>query len=98
MSIGLLTPIALFDALGVSHGAKQIAWRRSRRNSPVGWAIHRRDAARSPAAVRSAHARASSSWSDTLIIILLWLQLALGLADHTCLDCSISTATRWSSS
>lgn len=76
--VGLLTPIALFDALGVSHGAKQllavIAGGIAGVMAIVGATllVHRR--------LFDARVRTASSTSDTLIIILLWLQLALGLA------------------
>ncbi|WP_457936314.1 respiratory nitrate reductase subunit gamma [Mesorhizobium sp. 10J20-29] len=75
--IGLLTPIALFDALGVSHGAKQIlaivAGGIAGVMAIVGGSllVHRR--------LFDARVRATSSKSDTAIIILLWIQLALGL-------------------
>jgi len=75
--IGLLTPIALFDALGISHGAKQIlaivAGGIAGVMAIVGGSllVHRR--------LFDARVRATSSTSDTLIIILLWVQLALGL-------------------
>lgn len=76
--IGLLTPIGLFDALGISHGAKQIlaivAGGIAGVMAIVGATllVHRR--------LFDARVRAASNPSDTLIIILLWLQLALGLA------------------
>jgi len=76
--VGLLTPIAIFDALGVSHGAKQllaiVAGGIAGVMAIVGASllVHRR--------LFDARVRAASSTSDTLIIILLWLQLALGLA------------------
>ena len=75
---GLLTPIAIFDALGVSHGAKQLL------AIAVGGGagiicligilmlIHRR--------LFDARIRATSSFSDTAILLLLGVQLALGLA------------------
>ena len=75
--IGLLTPIALFDALGISHGTKQIlaivAGGIAGVMAIVGGSllVHRR--------LFDARVRATSSTSDTLIIILLWIQLALGL-------------------
>ncbi|MAS03305.1 MAG: respiratory nitrate reductase subunit gamma [Ahrensia sp.] len=75
--IGLLTPIALFDMLGISHGAKQllaiIAGGIAGIMAIVGGTllVHRR--------LFDARVRATSSFSDTLIIILLWIQLALGL-------------------
>src|SRR5690606_23013465 len=75
--IGLLTPIQIFDALGISHGAKQllaiVAGGIAGVMALVGatMLIHRR--------LFDARVRAASSRSDTLIIILLWIQLFLGL-------------------
>ncbi len=76
--IGLLTPIALFDALGISHGAKQllaivaggIAGVMAIAGATL--LIHRR--------FFDPRVRANSSFSDNAIILILWLQLALGLA------------------
>jgi nitrate reductase gamma subunit len=76
--VGLLTPVAVFDALGVSHTAKQLlamtaggiagaaCW--------VGIALlaHRR--------LFDARVRNTSSVSDIAILLLLWAQLTLGLA------------------
>lgn len=76
--VGLLTPIQVFDALGVSHEAKQIlavvAGGVAGSMAIVGASllVHRR--------LFDPRVRASSSFSDTMIIILLWLQLLLGLA------------------
>lgn len=76
--IGLLTPIQLFDVVGISHGAKQIlaivAGGIAGVMAIIGATllVHRR--------LFDARVRATSSASDTLIIILLWLQLVLGLA------------------
>ena len=76
--IGLLTPIAIFDALGISHGAKQVlaivAGGIAGVMAIIGASllVHRR--------LFDPRVRANSSTSDTLIIILLWVQLALGLA------------------
>ena len=76
--VGLLTPIAIFDAIGISHGAKQllaiIAGGIAGVIAIIGATllVHRR--------LFDARVRATSSTSDTLIIVLLWLQLALGLA------------------
>lgn len=76
--VGLLTPIAVFDALGISHGAKQIL------AIVVGGAaglvclagilllLHRR--------LFDARIRATSSFADTAILVVLFLQLLLGLA------------------
>jgi nitrate reductase gamma subunit len=76
--VGLLTPIWVFDAFGISHSAKQtlaivvggIAGIIAIAGASL--LVHRR--------LFNARVRAASSTSDTLIIILLWLQLALGLA------------------
>ncbi len=76
--VGLLTPIELFDAMGISHGAKQIlaiiAGGIAGVLAIIGATllVHRR--------LFDARVRATSSFSDTTIIVLLWLQLALGLA------------------
>lgn len=76
--VGLLTPIALFDALGVSHTAKQllamIAGGIAGMMAIVGATllIHRR--------FFDPRVRAASAFSDNMIILLLWAQLALGLA------------------
>ena len=76
--VGLLTPIALFDALGVSHGAKQllamVAGGIAGVVAIIGATllIHRR--------FFDPRVRAASSFSDNMVILLLWLQLALGLA------------------
>ena len=76
--VGLLTPIELFDMVGIGHGFKQIM------AIVVGGVagvlaligatllVHRR--------FFDARVRATSSFSDNAIILLLWLQLALGLA------------------
>jgi nitrate reductase gamma subunit len=75
---GLLTPIAIWDALGVPHGAKQllamVAGGVAGVVAIIGATllIHRR--------FFDARVRAASSFSDNLVILLLWLQLALGLA------------------
>jgi nitrate reductase gamma subunit len=76
--VGLLTPIVIFDTLGISHSAKQtlavVAGGIAGTMAIIGATllVHRR--------LFDPRVRASSSTSDTLIIILLWLQLALGLA------------------
>jgi len=76
--IGLLTPIALFDALGISHGAKQllaiIAGGIAGVAAIIGATllIHRR--------FFDPRVRANSSFADNAIILILWVQLALGLS------------------
>ena len=76
--VGLLTPINVFDAIGIQHGFKQqaalivggiagvAAW--------IGATLllHRR--------LFDARIRRSSHWSDIAVLVLLWLQLSLGLA------------------
>ncbi len=75
---GLLTPIAVWDALGVPHGAKQllamVAGGIAGVIAIIGATllIHRR--------FFDPRVRAASSFSDNMVILLLWLQLALGLA------------------
>ncbi len=76
--VGLLTPIAFFDAIGISHGAKQLL------AIVVGGVagvfaligatmlVHRR--------LFDPRIRATSKFSDNAIISILWLQLVLGLA------------------
>jgi len=75
--VGLLTPIWVWDLLGVSHGAKQMV--AIILGGVAGIAgivgatllIHRR--------FFDARIRASSSFADNMIIVILWVQLALGL-------------------
>lgn len=75
--VGLLTPIAVFDTLGISHGAKQllaiVAGGTAGIAAFAGAALlaHRR--------LFDPRVRATSRPTDTLIILLLWLQLTLGL-------------------
>lgn len=75
--VGLLTPVAVFDALGISHTFKQLlamsfggvagiaCW--------IGIALlaHRR--------LLDPRIRATSSFGDIAILLLLWVQLTLGL-------------------
>lgn len=75
--IGLLTPIALFDALGISHGAKQtlaiVAGGIAGVMALVGGAMlaHRR--------LTDPRVRATSTFADTGILLLLIAQLILGV-------------------
>ena len=76
--VGLLTPIAVFEALGIPHGAKQIL------AMAVGGLagglafvgasllLHRR--------LGDPRIRRTSSFGDIAILVLLWLQLLLGLS------------------
>ncbi len=76
--VGLLTPITVWDALGVSHGAKQmlaiVAGGVAGVMCLAGGLLllHRR--------VFDARIRATSSFGDTAILALLLVQLCLGLA------------------
>lgn len=76
--VGLLTPIVIFDTLGISHSAKQtlavVAGGIAGTMAIIGATllVHRR--------LLDPRVRASSSTTDTLIIILLWIQLFLGLS------------------
>ena len=75
--VGLLTPIQVFDALGVSHGAKQILAIMA--GGVAGIAcfiglvllIHRR--------LFDPRIRRNSSFADTAILLILFAQLCLGL-------------------
>jgi len=76
--VGLLTPIAVFDALGISHGAKQVlaivAGGVAGVFAILGALIllHRR--------LFDPRIRATSSFGDTAILALLTAQLTLGLS------------------
>lgn len=76
--VGLLTPLAFWDMLGITHGAKQmIAIVLGGVAGVMGIVgatllLHRR--------FFDARIRRNSSFSDNLIILILWVQLALGLA------------------
>ncbi len=75
--VGLLTPIAVFDALGISHEFKQtlaiVVGGLAGIAAFVGAAMlaHRR--------LYDPRVRANSSFGDTAILLLLWAQLTLGL-------------------
>lgn len=76
--VGLLTPIQIFDALGVSHGAKQILAVALGGVAGImalaggGLLLHRR--------LFDPRIRANSTLADTGIMVLLMAQLLLGLA------------------
>ncbi|MEF2070619.1 respiratory nitrate reductase subunit gamma [Consotaella aegiceratis] len=76
--VGLLTPINFFDAVGVSHGFKQmtalIVGGLAGISAFVGASLllHRR--------LFDARIRRSSSYGDIAVLVLIWLQLALGIA------------------
>lgn len=76
--VGLLTPIAVFDALGVAHGAKQmlaiVAGGIAGVMALIGATllVHRR--------FGDARVRAVSSFSDNAILLILYVQLILGLS------------------
>jgi len=75
--VGLLTPIAVFNALGVSHGFKQVLAMTAGGIAGVAcWAgiallAHRR--------LFDPRIRRTSSFADIAILLLLWVQLTLGL-------------------
>jgi nitrate reductase gamma subunit len=79
--VGLLTPIAIFDALGVSHGAKQIlaviAGGVAGVMALAGGIILLMRRMGDPRIAKN------SSFADTGILVLLLLQLLLGLATIT---------------
>lgn len=75
--VGLLTPIRLFELVGISHGAKQlmaiivggVAGLMALAGATM--LVHRR--------LFDARVRATSSFADDAVIVLLWIQLVLGL-------------------
>ena len=75
--VGLLTPIAVFDALGIGHGFKQVLAMAAGGVAGIACWIgiamlaHRR--------LFDPRVRATSSFGDTAILLLLWVQLTLGL-------------------
>jgi nitrate reductase gamma subunit len=75
--VGLLTPLAVWEMLGVTHGTKQmIAIVLGGVAGAMGivgatMLVHRR--------FFDARIRRNSSFTDSLIILILWVQLALGL-------------------
>jgi nitrate reductase gamma subunit len=76
--VGLLTPIGVFDAVGVTHSFKQITAMVvggiAGLMALVGASLllHRR--------LLDPRIRRSSSWGDITVLVLLWLQLVLGVA------------------
>lgn len=76
-AVGLLTPIAIFDALGISHSAKQILAIVAGGTAGIFCFIglclllHRR--------LFDRRIRANSSYADILILFLLLIQLTLGM-------------------
>ncbi len=79
--VGLFTPVWVLDALGVPYALKQ--WMAVIIGGPAGIAaliggtllLHRR--------LTDPRIRATSSWSDITIMVLIWLQLAIGLLTIT---------------
>ena len=76
-AVGLLTPIAVFDALGISHGAKQmlaiVAGGGAGIIAFIGLTllIHRR--------IADPRIRANTSAADMLVLLMIYVQLILGL-------------------
>jgi len=76
--VGLLTPIWVFDAVGISHSFKQglaIAI-----GGVAGVACFVGIALLAHRRLLDPRIRANSSFGDTAILLILWLQLALGLS------------------
>ncbi len=79
--VGLLTPVAVFDALGISHGAKQILAMTAGGIAGIFCLIglvmllHRR--------LTDPRVRANSSFADIAVLFLLLAQLLLGLLTIT---------------
>ncbi|MEO1139319.1 MAG: respiratory nitrate reductase subunit gamma [Pseudomonadota bacterium] len=79
--VGLFTPVWVLDALGVPYALKQ--WMAVIIGGPAGIAaliggtllLHRR--------LTEPRIRANSSWMDITIMVLIWLQLAIGLLTIT---------------
>lgn len=76
-AVGLLTPIVIFDAMGISHGAKQIL-AMTAGGIAGGFCfaglvilLHRR--------LTDPRIKANSSWADIMILVLLLGQLTLGM-------------------
>ena len=79
--IGLLTPVEVFDRIGISHGAKQIM------SIVIGGGagvlcfigltmlVHRR--------LFDLRIRRTSSFSDIAVLLILWVQLVLGMLTIT---------------
>lgn len=76
--VGLLTPINVFDAVGISHSFKQLmALAVGGIAGLAAWLgatllLHRR--------LIDPRIRRSSSWGDILVLALLWLQITVGVA------------------
>jgi nitrate reductase gamma subunit len=79
--VGLFTPVWLLDSLGVPHGLKQ--WMAVLIGGPAGFAaligstmlLHRR--------LADPRIRVTSTVPDILIMVLIWVQLAIGLLTIT---------------
>jgi nitrate reductase gamma subunit len=75
--VGLLTPVTVFDTLGIGHGFKQtLALVVGGIAGVLAFAgcsllLHRR--------LFDGRIRRSSSWGDILVLVLIWLQLVLGI-------------------
>jgi nitrate reductase gamma subunit len=77
-AVGLLTPIWIFDSLGIGHGFKQVLAMTVGGIAGIACFIgiallaHRR--------LFDPRIRATSSFGDTAILLILWAQLTLGLS------------------
>ena len=91
-AVGLLTPIAVFDALGISHGAKQILAITAGGIAGVFCFIgllmllHRR--------LFDPRIRINSSFADIMVLVLLLAQLTLGMFTFR-FPCITLMAMKW---
>jgi nitrate reductase gamma subunit len=76
--VGLLTPVAVFDALGISHTSKQILAMTA--GGIAGVACWIGIALLASRRLLDPRIRTTSSFGDIAILLLLWVQLTLGLA------------------
>ena len=75
--VGLLTPVVLFEMLGISHTFKQLLAMSA--GGIAGIACWIGIALLAQRRLFDARIRANSSFGDTAILLLLWVQLTLGL-------------------
>jgi len=90
--VGLLTPIWVFDAVGISHTAKQ--WMAILIGGIAGIACLIGIALLTHRRLFDARIRATSSFGDIAVLLLLFAQLLLGLATIP-ISLGHLTGTRW---
>jgi nitrate reductase gamma subunit len=76
--VGLLTPINVFDAVGISHSFKQTAALVV--GGIAGVAAFVGCSQLLPRRLLDPRIRRSSSWGDIIVLVLIWMQLSLGIA------------------